>query len=104
MIWSDWQDDNAYVAYEHVGSPEKALGVFESGGHMIFRYCPESWLAIAFDSCADAVWDMNHVRDLIDHFTTAFLLAELYGDQDAAATLGPQAVTFPGITYGMQGS
>jgi hypothetical protein len=42
---------------------------------------------------------MDRAHDLIDHFTTAFLLTELYGDEDAAAALFPEAVTFPGITY-----
>jgi hypothetical protein len=46
---------------------------------------------------------MNRAHDLINHFVTAFLLAELYDDTDAAAALAPDAVTFPGITYEMTG-
>ena len=46
-----------------------------------------------------AVWDMNHTLDLINHFTTAFLLATLKGDTGAAAALAPDAVSFPGIQY-----
>lgn len=48
--------------------------------------------------CSDAVWDMARAHDLINHFTTAFLLAELKGDAEAAA-LAPEKITFPGITY-----
>jgi predicted dienelactone hydrolase len=95
----DWAEDNAYVAYEHVGSEEKSLVVFEDAGHMIFGQCPEAWLSIAFGSCSDAVWDIDRTHDLIDHFTTAFLLWELKGDEDAKAALMPEAVSFPGITY-----
>lgn len=87
---------NAYWAYNEISSPDKGLVTFEGGGHLIFMNCP-----IAFkDVCGyDAVWDIDRAHDLINHFTTAFLLAELYGDADAAAALAPDAVQFPGITY-----
>lgn len=49
--------------------------------------------------CADNVWDMDRAHDLTDHFATAFLLAELKGDKEAAKTLAPENVTFPGIKY-----
>jgi hypothetical protein len=42
---------------------------------------------------------MSRAHDLANHFTTAFLLATLKGDQDAAAALAANAVSFPGITY-----
>jgi hypothetical protein len=45
---------------------------------------------------------MDRAHDLINHFTTAFLLAELYQDADAAA-LAPDAVHFPSVTYEAQG-
>ena len=96
---TDWPGDNAYVAYEQVGSAEKALVVFNDAGHMIFGQCPPSWVGIAFAVCSDQVWSMERAHDLTNHFTTTFLLAELYGDADAAAALAPDAVQFPGITY-----
>jgi hypothetical protein len=40
---------------------------------------------------------------LIKHVTTAFLLAELKQDTDAAAALAPGNVAFPGVTYEAQG-
>jgi hypothetical protein len=46
---------------------------------------------------------MDRAHDLISHFTTAFLLAELYQDADAAAALAPDGVHFPGVTYEAQG-
>jgi hypothetical protein len=53
--------------------------------------------------CSDSVWDMDRAHDLINHFTTAFLLATLKDDAEAAAALAPDAVSFPGITYEAQG-
>jgi predicted dienelactone hydrolase len=49
--------------------------------------------------CFDPVWDKDRALDLAHHFTTAFLLAELKGDKDAAAVLAPNSVVFPGIEY-----
>ena len=40
---------------------------------------------------------------MIDHFATAFLLAELKGDAEAAAALAPENVSFPGIEYSSEG-
>ena len=52
-----------------------------------------------FFLCADPVWDMDRAHDLINHFTTAFLLATLKGDGEARAALAPDAVQFPGVQY-----
>jgi hypothetical protein len=52
-----------------------------------------------FEYCSDEVWDMDRAHDLTNHFVTAFLLAQLYEDADAAAALAPDAVTFPGVRY-----
>jgi hypothetical protein len=49
--------------------------------------------------CTDPVWDMQRAHDLINHFVTAFLLAELKGDAAAAAALAPENVAFPGLQY-----
>jgi hypothetical protein len=49
------------------------------------------------------VWDLDRAANLTDHLVTAFLLAELYRDTDAAAAFSPDAVSFPGITYEAQG-
>ena len=94
----------SYPIYEHLGSPIKSRVIFANGDHMIFfdqcRVAP--WLAgdaANYWVCADAVWDMDRVHDLIDHMTTAFLLDVLKGDKDAHAALTPDAVKFPGIDY-----
>lgn len=56
-----------------------------------------------FGACADPVWNVDRAHDLTNHFTTAFLLAQLYGDAEARAALAPDNVQFPGITYEAQG-
>ncbi|NDJ75158.1 MAG: hypothetical protein GYB65_02775 [Chloroflexi bacterium] len=91
-----------FQPYSAITAP-KTLVRFAGGGHMLFFYgCDDApWMIPygAFWACSDPVWDMDRAHDLIDHFVTAFFLAELYGDEDAAAALAPDAVAFPGITY-----
>ena len=64
-------ETNTYPVYEHLGSAiqaQKSLVVFEGGDHAIFfnscrdlPWAPE----IPYFVCADAVWDMDRVHDLI---------------------------------------
>jgi hypothetical protein len=63
------------------------------------------WYAklLAGEFCADTAWDRQQAHDLIGHFTTAFLLAELKQDHDAAAALAPDAVEFSKVTYATEG-
>ena len=90
-------------AYENLGSAQKALAVFEGASHMIFhnasRDIPWAVEAGAFFAVSDPVWDMDRAHDLANHFATAFLLATLNGDTEAAAALASDAVSFPGIEY-----
>lgn len=72
----DWD-----LFYENAGSDQKALVLFEKGDHVsIYGATTPS-------------------KGLI----TAFLLAMLKGDADAAAALAPDAVSFPDVTYEAQG-
>lgn len=93
----------SYPIYEHVGSATKSLVVLENADHFVFfqrcRYMP--WMADNFPYfvCSDPVWDMDRAHDLINHFATAFLLAELKGDPEAAQALAPENVAFPGVRY-----
>ncbi len=93
--------------YDYVSSGTKALVAFENAEHMIFGSKCEAlpfFTEIGFyQFCSDPVWDMDRAHDLINHFTTAFLLAELKQDEAAAAALAPEAVSFLGITYEAQG-
>ena len=93
---------NLYPIYEAL-SVAKTLVLFENADHFLFAVsCADApWFVDEglFWSCSDPIWDMERAHDLTDHFVTAFLLAELYGDADAAAALAPGAVQFPGIRY-----
>ena len=85
---------DAYRAYAHIGSPLKALVAYGGGGHLIF--------ADDNEDSFDAVWTPDAVHPLINHFTTAFLLATLYDDAEAAALLTPETVAaadLSGIGY-----
>lgn len=90
-----------YPMYERIGSTAKSLVVFDGADHFIFGNTCSPWeidLGM-FGYCSDSVWDMDRAHDLINHFTAAFLLAELYGDEKAAAALSPNADQFQGIEY-----
>lgn len=103
MDMVDAAKDNAIFSYEHIAVNQKAMVKFLGGGHMIFGNCSPAWRAGGFPFCFDAVWDMDRAHDLIDHFTTAFLLDVLKGDKNAHAALAPDAVSFPGIEYKAEG-
>ena len=97
---------HAYLGYQWLQTDEKALVTFEGADHSLFLDDCDAlpWLLPdGFNVCADAVWDMNRAHDLINHFTTAFLLDVLKGDIEAHAALAPNNVSFPGIEYQAQG-
>lgn len=94
----------AYPIYEHLGSAKKSLVVLEMADHYVYlNPCRDTmWLDQEFAMstlCQDPAWDMDRAHDLIRHFTTAFLLAELKGDAEAAAALAPENVAFPKVRY-----
>ena len=88
---------------------QRAESIGHSGRRIascISRRCEDTqWLADMgfFYACSDFVWDMDRAHDLINHFTTAFLLSTLKGDAEATAALAPDAVAFPGIEYQAEG-
>lgn len=94
-------------AYEYVSSAKKVRIALMDAGHMIFTGpCEASPWYLKFFSgefCSDPGWDRGYAHALVRHFTTAFLLAELKQDADAATALAPQAIDFPGVTYDAQG-
>ncbi|MEQ8674413.1 MAG: alpha/beta fold hydrolase [Aggregatilineales bacterium] len=107
MIFGGTADDttpplrDAFEIYASLDSAPKTLITLENAGHYV--YVDECWqTAITFGfyaSCSDAVWDMARVHDLINHFTTAFLLTELYEHDTARAALDPANVSFIGVDY-----
>lgn len=90
-------------AYDYVSSAQKALVTLEGAEHTIVFSCDSTpWMSETFAYVwqrFDPVWDKARGLDLIHHFSTAFLLAELKGDKEAAKALAPENVTFPGIQY-----
>ena len=98
---------SAQPTYDYVSSPRKALVALDEAEHMIFTNpCAEvRWYArpLAGEFCADTNWNRLEAHDLISHFTTAFLLAELKQDAAAATALAPEAAAFPQIRYAAEG-
>ena len=72
---------NALWAYDGIGSPDKALAVFDRGGHTLFMTSS----APHFDEATA--------------LATAFFLAILKGNPADRAALMPNAVSFPGLSY-----
>lgn len=72
---------NALWAYDRIGSQDKALAVFDKGGHMLF------------------VYDFGPEFGQAKMLTTAFFLDILKGDQTGHAALTSGEVSFPGLTY-----
>jgi predicted dienelactone hydrolase len=94
----------AKPAYDYASSARKTLVTFIGAEHTIFvtPCAAQPWLrehpAYGF-FCLDPVWDKDRALDLVHHFSTAFLLAELKGDTEAAKALASDQVMLPGIQY-----
>jgi CubicO group peptidase (beta-lactamase class C family)/pimeloyl-ACP methyl ester carboxylesterase len=96
----DW---GSKLSYDNASSAKKVLVTLDGAEHTITTSCENlPWM---YDTpfggwiCFDPVWDKDRGMDLINHFSTAFLLDTLKGDAEAAAALAPENVTFPGIRY-----
>ena len=96
-----------YPAYEYVSSPKKVRIALDNAEHMIFTGpCETIPLYFKFFSgefCTDPGWDRQYAHNLVRHFTTAFLLAELKQDTDAAFALAPGGFDFTGLSYEAKG-
>jgi predicted dienelactone hydrolase len=89
---------DAYTVYANITAP-KALLTLDHAGHYIFiDECPPVFTSVnIFDECADVVWDMPRAHDLTNHAATAFFLAQLTDDDNAAAAL--TQIEFPGVEF-----
>ena len=94
------------LAFDHVGSARKSLVGFENAGHMIATNpCTAIPSTAALDPalrdlvCLEPVWDKLRTLDLINHFSTAFLLDVLAGDAAARKALSLDSARFTGIAY-----
>jgi predicted dienelactone hydrolase len=96
-----------HPTYEYASSPAKARIALTDAEHMIFTGpCERQSLFLSFfmgEFCSDSSWDRNRAHDLVNHFTTAFLLAILKEDTVAAEMLRPDRVEFPGVEFASEG-
>ncbi|MEZ4710333.1 MAG: hypothetical protein R3A44_24225 [Caldilineaceae bacterium] len=98
-------EQGAVPFYARIGSEHKGLVILENAWHVfLVNACPANpWMATDAGwghwFCSDPVWDMQRAHDIANHFVTAFLLAELYGDAEAAAALAPENVAITGVQY-----
>ncbi len=94
-----------YPVWENLTVTPRALVEFQGGGHTfsVAKCADIPWSGGYQWWCSDPVWDMDRAHDLVDHFVTAFFLATLKDDAEAAAALAPDAVALPGIRYQSEG-
>ena len=80
---------NGMMAFDNAGSETRALVLIEGAGHDIYLdiYTGE----------------IVRAHDLIQHFATAFFMAQLRDDTNATALLNPSTVSFTEITYAAVG-
>jgi len=90
---------DAYAIYQRMTNAQRSLVVLENGGHFLFvDQCSDIVVNLGFfTSCSDQVWDMQRAHDLINHYTTAFLLATFYDDPGAAAIVQSNESAFRGV-------
>ncbi len=95
------------LTYEHVASTNKVEIGFEGGAHMLFAGECDSVRRImglvSLGFCSDPAWDRGHAHDLIKHYVTSFLEAELTHDRTASEWLKPGGSPPPGVTYRAEG-
>jgi predicted dienelactone hydrolase len=92
-----------HPTYEYVASTTKIKIALIGADHMIFTGPCEQipWYLKIFSGefCADPSWDRTYAHGLVKHFATAFLLAELKHDAEAAALLVQDKIDLPGVDY-----
>jgi predicted dienelactone hydrolase len=96
-----------YLTYEQTSSAHKIEIAFEEAEHLIFAgECSTVRRILNLVStsfCFDPAWDRDRAHALIEHYTAAFLLAELRQDPEARAALASDVNVLPGLTYQAQG-
>lgn len=101
-------DLDEYISYDQftngfdsLGSETAYMITFENAGHGIFGdTCERTPILVAWDLyslCADQVWDKARIHDLVNHFSTAFLLWHLYEQDPATAVFGEGQMEYTGI-------
>jgi predicted dienelactone hydrolase len=95
------------LTYDNVSSSRKVEIALEDAAHLVFAgECDRVRRIVNLVSmgfCSDPAWDRDDAHDLVEHYVTAFLLAELGGDEAATAALTPDDQKLPGIGYRAKG-
>ena len=89
--------------FAHASAPRRARATLEDAEHMVFTArCTTArrlLTLVPFGFCDDADGKRVQRQQVIAHLTTAFLLAELEDDPDAARALAPDHGDLPATTY-----
>ena len=96
------------LTYDNVSSERKVLVGLEGAEHMVFtgncEAIPLLMRLMSDEFCNNGDWDNRYAaHDIVKHYATAFLLAELVQDTDAAAALTPDADQLLHTTYAAVG-
>jgi predicted dienelactone hydrolase len=95
------------LTYDHVSSNRKVEVALEDAAHLIFAGdCTSvrrilSLVSLGF--CSDPAWDRTEAHDLVKHYVTAFLRAELGDDDAATAALSPSLGELTDVGYRAEG-
>jgi predicted dienelactone hydrolase len=93
--------------YDFTSSTSKVKVTLRDAGHMIFTgpcdHVRRFMKILPGGFCSDSTWDRDRAQALIRHFTTAFLLAQLSDDRQAAAALAPTGSSFTQLSYEAKG-
>ena len=96
------------AAFEHAATSRKVEVSLEGAEHLLFAggcAAPRIVLGLSETAfCSDPAWDRTSAHDLVAHYTTAFLLAELTGIGDVRSLLAANdQPTTPQLTYRAEG-
>lgn len=88
-------EQHAQPTYDTLDSEQRMLVTIEGAGHQVFtNACNEvTGLTAEVDIlCSDSLVDVTRTHDLIKHVSTAFLLATVFGDEDATKACVSEAM------------
>jgi predicted dienelactone hydrolase len=95
------------LTYNHVSSTRKVEVSLEGAAHLIFAgECTAARRLLGLVSlgfCSDPTWNRTLAHDLVKHYVTAFVLAELNDDRTAAAHLAPSRQQISNVSYRAEG-
>ena len=96
-LWS------TYPAYVYTSGPRRIRVALQGAEHMIFtgpcQRIPGYLQFFSGEFCSDTTWNRIQAQELTKHFTTAFLLAELDQDSDAANALSQGNINLANVEY-----